>query len=220
MMKDAHARRFQPFPPSPALTQVIKFQTEETSFSREREARDAGLDTDLVVPILISSASKRFNKVWVDEVQTKLGLDSERFKYGFIMPAAARTLTTVLQNELLRLPGIKKILRSLARSLHHIHEKGRIHGDFNSENSMRMADGLRWSLSDMDSSVEFGKPCIKPSKVSPPELTCKSEKSTIMFRPESKPLLAAASYDAWSFGVVIYRVITRKDLFPRTTPGR
>jgi len=223
---------------------VIKFMANERCFIRELNARDTHLDPDLVLPVTMSSASLALRDIWHDEVDLKLEMSGNEFPFGLIMPAASKTLAQVVFNERINMVSTKKIMRSLGRALDHLHEHGRIHGDFNPSNAVRMADGQTWCLVDLDASVPIGSPALKPSVYSPPEFTTKmamhsmegdSDSSRIVFRVEhdgtsqrdlflfpdgdTDPLLGDPSFDCWSFGVVLYRMLARRDLLAADDEG-
>ena len=146
-----------------------------------------------------------------------------------------------MDNERVNMVSLKKIMRSLGRSLEHIHEHGRIHGDFNPSNAVRMADGQTWCTIDLDGSVPIGSPALKPSVYSPPEFTmvlgdhhdrnhggrggrvvfkiAEEYKGSGVFGDQIEPLLGAPSFDCWSFGVVLYKLLARRNLFSEDDHG-
>ena len=156
---------------------VIKLMRHEDQFNREISARQRsalgkGLDPDLVVPVLATSADADLKEGWIQEVYSKLSPGRD-FNFGLIMPAAHRNLMVVLLQERVDLDEIKHIVRHLSRCLQHLHENGVIHGDFKPLNAVRMPGGVQWSLIDLDAAVRIGCPvAVKCSTAfCPPELT-------------------------------------------------
>ena len=90
---------------------------------------------------------------WMKELPTEY----REYKFGIVMPAAERNLMDVLLKERVDLALAKEIFFTLAVALKHLHDHGRIHGDFKPGNVVRMFNGT-WMIIDLDAAVSVGKP--------------------------------------------------------------
>jgi serine/threonine protein kinase len=155
----------------------------------------------------------------------------QKYPYCIVMPAADRNLQNIVSSE--RIAGrdwvqIRTVASQVAESLHHMHQKGVMHGDVKPLNIMR-CDG-RIKLIDLDSSVYLlngfsgGK---SSTAYIPPELLYQSEGKTLikncMIDQETKGpkvfglqyelVPAKYSHDAWAFGIVLYELCAGIKLF-------
>jgi serine/threonine protein kinase len=128
---------------------------------------------------------------------------------------------------------IRNITRQIAAALEHIHSKGIVHGDIKPTNIVLTGQKLR--LIDFDASASIEKCQYIGAKYSsayiPPELLFYSDSESggrVIVRSFDKPpaelgpdfvhdfgyqleyplLLAAPSFDSWSFGAVLYLLCT------------
>ncbi len=184
---------------------VIKLMKCNEQFLREMVQR-SDLDARFVVPILFHSDSPRAIDRWTADI-TSAGF--AEYTHGFVMEAAQRNLMVVIAQERLSVDDVRNIMLQIAICLLHLHENGRIHGDFKPLNAVRMKDGRTWKLIDLDASVNLNDKV--GSKVStayaPPEILVQSG------------VCASVSFDMWSFGVVLYHMLIGKSLFHSDNDG-
>ena len=106
------------------------------------------------------------------------------------------------------------VLYHLAKATLHLHHRGYIHGKINPRNVVRSPSRggkYCWRLVDLSSSVPIGNALLAnmiKSAHSPPEVV-----SSI---GTQGALVAHGSYDVWSFGAVMYRLLARVPLVEGT----
>jgi serine/threonine protein kinase len=140
-----------------------------------------------------------------------------------VFPRGDRTLSDALMHDMFAgrihdayaIAKIRDVMLQLSEGLLHLHECcGAVHCDFKPLNAMQF--GQTWKLIDFDCTVLIGQPAgTKGSTlVAPPELVRFDGTQPILRDPESDAqLLADPSYDVWSFGVVLYNLVTGHPLF-------
>jgi len=139
----------------------------------------------------------------------------EKFNFVLVFNFAERTLDAALKHDGIIVPPFtyaKKVALDVAEALSHLHSKGRIHADVKPLNILR--DDEVWKLTDLDVSCEIGhKFGLKP----PSSGYCPPEMANIMCNVSNSSDLtsytAHISYDLWSFGVVLYNLISGQPLW-------
>eukprot|EP00562_Extubocellulus_spinifer_P009329 CAMPEP_0178495856 /NCGR_PEP_ID=MMETSP0696-20121128/13781_1 /TAXON_ID=265572 /ORGANISM="Extubocellulus spinifer, Strain CCMP396" /LENGTH=542 /DNA_ID=CAMNT_0020124049 /DNA_START=307 /DNA_END=1935 /DNA_ORIENTATION=- len=111
------------------------------------------------------------------------------------------------------------VLEQLAKAIVHLHRRGVIHGKLNPRNIVRSpARGGKysWRLVDLSSAVAIGNAVhgnMIKSAHSPPE-------AVDVYGPNAQEgqgaLVAHGSYDVWSFGTIMYRLLARVPLVEGT----
>lgn len=181
---------------------VVKAMKNRDQFNREITQR-TGLDARFVVPVLTHSNNPQISSRWTMDIASA---GFEECRYGFVMEAAQRNLMIVIAQERLDIDDVRNIMGQIALCLQHLHQNGRIHGDFKPLNAVRMRDGRTWKLIDLDACVSIGSLVGSKSKIStayaPPEC---------IDNPNGVP--ASIAFDMWSFGVVLFHMLTGKSLF-------
>jgi serine/threonine protein kinase len=76
------------------------------------------------------------------------------FPHPLVMPAADRSLDSILRQERPDTAYTREIMRQVAEALQHLHQHGVMHGDLYALNIIRI--GGRMALVDLDAAVEFG----------------------------------------------------------------
>jgi serine/threonine protein kinase len=174
----------------------------------------------------------RFNhedsKHLVRSLRVHLAHDDARFNASgypslLVFPRGDRTLSDAIVhdmfagriNDISAFAKIREVMLQISAGLVHLHEScGAVHCDFKPLNAMQF--GQTWKLIDFDCTVVIGQPAgTKGSTlVAPPELLVLHGTNPVLRDPESDArLLADPSYDVWSFGVVLYNVVTGHPLF-------
>ena len=108
---------------------ALKFIRLRDHFKREKNVRhNCSFDDKFVIKILLSyDGDDDKDKIFGDEAERK-----GYYRYCLVMPAAERNLGTVLVHE--HIAGrdwdqLRVISKQILEALHHVHEKGYIHGD-------------------------------------------------------------------------------------------
>jgi len=165
------------------------------------------------------------------------------FEHCLVLPCGDRTLSDVIVHDNVagnpdEIRAVRSIMGQLASGLAHIHTVcGAIHSDFKPLNAMQF--GAAWKLIDLDVAVPLGFPIHPCAAVHEDHasILCKegggahaTKRSTLAAPPElfqeanglvairdkraaAGELLASASYDAWSFGSVLFHLLSGSSLF-------
>lgn len=138
-------------------------------------------------------------------------------RYCLVMERGDRNLLETMFFER-RLSGnieeARYVLQQLAKSILHLHHRGYIHGKINPRNVVRSPSRggkYCWRLVDLSSSVPIGNALLGnmiKSAHSPPEVVTSTG--------SQGALVAHGSYDVWSFGAVMYRLLARVPLVEGT----
>jgi len=177
----------------------------QSHFCKEKDAREVHeLDSKYVLNFLEKHEDRKFRAA------TQKHESLRDYPFAICMPRADRDLDDAIRHDHIAgnpemLNTVKDIMRQLARAVDYIHSRGLIHGDLKPLNVVRI--GEVWKIIDLDAATKIGDEA--GSKISsayaPPEL--------LRQRPGQK-LLAKASFDVWSFGIVLFQLVTGEMLFP------
>ncbi|GBG30811.1 Protein kinase, putative, partial [Hondaea fermentalgiana] len=208
---------------------ALKIMRRREQFDREIKARET--PTRGCVQLL-----------WPDDAQARR--DHEE-KLCLVMPRGSRTLSQAMSAERFAGRNLQKarhIAQKLAESLLELHESGRIHGDVEPRNAVRMsssrsstfatnpsglyvseawrassrdarsAEDEDWQLIDLDASAVFGDPVTK--KVSLGYAAPEVARWHLRNRENAdQTLRASAAMDVWGFGVLLYQLLSGTHLF-------
>jgi serine/threonine protein kinase len=213
---------------------VLKLMKNQGQYNKEVDSRSGDcLDSQLVVNHLRSHDSESF----LEEIQRYKGAIFKEYHFCLVMPAGDRNLLDAINSEHFAgedMDQVRAIMRQLAKSLQHLHEQNIIHADFKPKNAVRV--GGNWLLIDLDAVAEIGEPVGTKSSTAyiPPELLDKRDRQVIVRKADGCPkgginysqgngfdenglLLASVTFDVWSFGVVLYHMVTGEQLFKSNT---
>ena len=212
---------------------ALKFIRFKEHFLREITVRENGnFDEAYVVRCVRSYDGDK------DESFRLEALSKGFYPYCIVMPAAERTLRSVLFHE--HIAGrewdmLRLIAKQLLVALGHMHDKGFIHGDLKPLNIMRV-DGT-YRLIDLDASVNLNTQKYISNKYSsgfvPPEMIAKlygkyqvrtyalEESSGLPLTTDLPYTLLApdSSFDMWSVGVTLYFIFAGETLFNTNVEG-
>jgi serine/threonine protein kinase len=191
---------------------AIKLMRNKDELHREVERRRQ-LDPKYAVPVLCHSGEPKFTSRWAEGAK-KLGFP--QYVHGIIMPLATRGLQEVIIHYHIagvpeRITEVKNIALEIAHALKHLHERGVIHGDLKPLNVMKA--GGRWKLIDLDAAAQIGHTVGLKSSTgyAPPELL--NNYGLVRNEQNDCALVAHQTFDIWSFGVLLYLLITGEWLF-------
>eukprot|EP00808_Paulinella_micropora_P009384 g54729.t1 len=140
-----------------------------------------------------------------------------------VMPAADYSLNDYLRRRNVSgkdMQEVRCIAARVAQCLQQVHARRLVHGDLKPNNIVFLRG--KWALIDFDGAAKFGLPIGHKysSAYCPPELACVIARFRDTWTtPEAvKALpLAEASFDVFSFGVLLYELCTGEHLFPHVT---
>ena len=185
---------------------ILRGDSDETQVSYSSEAEAAKAERKIMKEH--QEYSRHVMEFLVDTTDNK--------EMYLVMKRADRSLFDVINTE--RFAGrdwkrIQDIARMAASSLQFMNQKQVIHGDFKPRNYMRTDyEANEWKLIDLDASVRHNEP-IDPEKCS--SAYCPPELAKHLFTYKGERPVAQESYDVWSFGVVLYEMLTGTPLFLR-----
>eukprot|EP00873_Tetraselmis_striata_P026879 jgi/Tetstr1/447143/TSEL_034580.t1 len=169
----------------------------------ERSGSDGGEQTAVNVQLVDSLALP-----WEDDY-------SPRHGFCLVMERASRSLRGVIDNEQVaghRWHDIRQITADLLEALHHLHERGVVHGDVKPRNVVWLRG--RWRLIDLDVSCRIGDAAF--CRKAPSTAFCAPEVARFLAGQAStaqSPYQAAVAADLWSFGVVLYNLASGMTLW-------
>eukprot|EP00935_MAST-01C_sp_MAST-1C-sp1_P000186 g186.t1 len=142
------------------------------------------------------------------------------YRFCIVLPRATRGLQEVITHDHIagvaeRILDVKAHMQQIGDALGHLHDKGVIHADLKPLNVM-YAEG-RWKLIDLDAAATIGAAAGLKSSTGyiPPELLIIEGDSARVRNPENSAerLIARETFDIWSFGVLLYLLVTGEPLF-------
>eukprot|EP00924_Labyrinthula_sp_SR-Ha-C_P005667 augustus_masked-scaffold_14-processed-gene-1.38-mRNA-1 protein AED:1.00 eAED:1.00 QI:0/-1/0/0/-1/1/1/0/1776 len=142
-----------------------------------------------------------------------------KYSHYLVMPRADRSLFDVIHTERIagrNLEAIREIAKQAAKSLRFLNKHGVAHLDFKTRNFMRTSYASReWKLIDFDSAKEHNEEILVDDKCS--SGYCAPEIARLKFSPDRTevPVLATEAQDVFSFGVVLFELLSGKTLFRR-----
>ncbi|KAF0719332.1 Aste57867_1116 [Aphanomyces stellatus] len=216
---------------------AVKFMRHSKEFSREMNARKKLRSTHVLqkLPALDQ-------KVFEAGLRTlTLGEHGNMAEYHnvLVMPAADRSLEDIYVNERPDGNRTKQLLHQVGLALHYLHDRGLVHGDLKKRNVVRVHDQLK--LIDFDATVPIGQPLggKVSSGILPPEMFCQlaepkntrqldhtkqnkgCQYTVKVYRygcdPNSLPyslVHASTAVDMWSFGCMMYEMLSGAELIP------
>lgn len=137
---------------------VIKFMRDEAPYQWENTIRRLGkLESRYVVgTIAVDNAAELKEQVQKVKLTDPAGTlrRLHNYPHALIMPAADRSLDSIIRQERPDFSYTRVIMRQVASALQHIHQRGIMHGDLTALNIARINGSM--VLVDMDAAVEFG----------------------------------------------------------------
>jgi ankyrin repeat protein/serine/threonine protein kinase len=204
---------------------AIKLMNSRANFDHELEMRSTeNAESEFVISVhtLLNGEN---NEAFRQELERRGYPDH---KYCIIMPAARRNLYEILGAEKLgtNVEDIRRFFQDLVRCVEYIHSKEYIHGDIKPQNIMRSSKD-KPILIDLDASCKFGELAgrkLSPAYVPPEMLHHDQHQNRYLFKnfeiaTSVGVVVAHASFDVWSLGVVLYEMFVRKQLFPYNHVG-
>ena len=148
------------------------------------------------------------------------GVSAAQYIFLLVLHLAERTLSTALTHD--HIAGhdffaVRKIVHDLALALNHLHnnqiENRRIHADLKPLNAVRV--NSTWTLIDFDASCKLGQGF--GTKL-PSSGHCPPEMAILLLKAAGDPAklseyLASVAYDLWSYGVLLFHLISGRSLF-------
>jgi serine/threonine protein kinase len=199
------------------LQVAMKFMMNFEQYDREINMRTRyGISSTHVLTIL-DSFDAETDPVFSQSLQ-RIGM--ERYRFCVTMPAADRSLKSIIDSE--HICGrdwdtIKSICSHLCKSLEHMHACGVVHGDMKPLNVVRVNG--RMLVIDLDASSPCSNALGYKSSTAyiPPEMLKSSDSRRQIPRPrrpsDENALLASPSFDIWSLGVIFFQLFCGETLF-------
>jgi hypothetical protein len=216
---------------------ALKFMCHREQFVSELLSRSMGdFSSDIIMAVLKSYDGDSDDQDDVLFWQDANFKGFSQYPYCIVMDVADQNLKKLIDQQNIcgkEWDDIRNITRQIATALEHIHSKGIVHGDIKPTNIVLTGQKLR--LIDFDASASIEKCQYIGAKYSsayiPPELLFYSKSESggrvIVRTFEKQPaeldpdfvfdfdnqfeyplLLAAPSFDSWSFGAVLYLLCT------------
>jgi serine/threonine protein kinase len=164
---------------------AVKFMTNAEKFRREVSLREKyNLDISYVMQINSSFTSDTHTEAFLEAValvkaETNLKYLNE-FKHAILMPLAETSFEFIYRDERPQGGEIRVLMKELANAIHHLHQKGLIHGNITLQNVVRIHNQLR--LNDLGSAAVLGAPfhIDRISGALPPELITRLDDSGLI----------------------------------------
>jgi serine/threonine protein kinase len=198
----------------------MKFMMQREQFSRELQMRSSfNLSSSHVLAIL--DAFDADSDLSFAQSLHRVGM--ERYRFCVTMPAADRSLKSIIDSEHLcgrDWDAIKLICVQLCKCLEHMHACHVVHGDIKPLNVVRVSG--RMLIIDLDASTPLSHSLGYKSSAAyvPPEMLyfseeCEAARGALHLRrhTEQHALLAAPSFDIWSLGAVFFQLFCGETLF-------
>lgn len=191
---------------------AIKFFMDKLDFEAEKRARLKNPE-DVYSNRFNSEYVIRMVDVYDGDRDKSVQLEARKCEvpqYFMVLEQAERNLFEVIygENTTSRSLSVCSILYELARCLQHMHNEGYVHGDFKPRNVVRQIVSQRWSIIDLDGATEIGE-AMNNNRVStaymPPEMVKIENKEPVI-----QQIPAYTAFDVWSYGVVMYQMVTAK----------
>jgi serine/threonine protein kinase len=202
------------------LQVAMKFMMQREQFSRELQMRSSfNLSSSHVLAIL--DAFDADSDLSFAQSLHRVGM--ERYRFCVTMPAADRSLKSIIDSEHLcgrDWDAIKLICVQLCKCLEHMHACHVVHGDIKPLNVVRVSG--RMLIIDLDASTPLSHSLGYKSSAAyvPPEMLyfseeCEAARGALHLRrhTEQHALLAAPSFDIWSLGAVFFQLFCGETLF-------
>jgi serine/threonine protein kinase len=202
-----------------ATNVTLKFMVKADLFEHELRVREEReLDSQFFTSLLQSHNSRTADE---DGLLFATAIDKfregvyKKYPYCIVLPCATQDLHEVITHDHIagiadQILQVKDISHQIALALSHLHGQRIIHCNLKPLNVILSSahNKTTWKLTDLSAATEIGEPVAGSSSCyAPPELLiCTDDGAT-------KVLNACESYDIWSFGALLYLLITGRELF-------
>ena len=208
---------------SNAMRVALKLMKHQEQFQAEISGRQAGQTTlppDVVISVngwhtpkgcsVTDSVANKREERESTPCRSHPAFDDHPFV--LVMHCADRSLHDACAKERIagfRLTDIRDIAHKIAVCVQKLHSTQMCHGDLKQRNVIRL--GEQWVLCDMDAAAQFGEPIggKTSSAYCPPELY----RLKCSHHSESTVPSASATFDVWSFGVLLFELCSGQTLF-------